>query len=224
MKEVKLEDICDIISGYAFKSKKYVDSGIRIIRITNVKKGFIDDSDPKYYDISQFNNLKNYMLKENDLLISLTGNVGRVGLIKKELLPAGLNQRVCCLRIKDNKKINIKYLYCCLNNSKFEKKCINESNGIAQKNLSTEWLKGYCITIPELEVQNQISKEMEQIQEIINIRKKQIEKLDDLIRSQFVKMFEDCKNVDLIGNRISICRGASPRPINQYITENEKRN
>ena len=48
--------------------------------------------------------LKNYMLEENDLLISLTGNVGRVGLMPKELLPAGLNQRVGCLRIKRNKK------------------------------------------------------------------------------------------------------------------------
>lgn len=189
MEKVKLGEICDILNGYAFKSKNYVDSGIRIIRITNVQNGFIEDNDPRYYDISEINNLKNYMLNENDLLISLTGNVGRVGLIKKELLPAGLNQRVGCLRIKDNKIVSIRYLYQYLNNRKFENDCINNSNGIAQKNLSTEWLKEYNIIIPDLNVQQKISKSMEEVQEIIDIRKKQIKKLDELIKSQFVKMF-----------------------------------
>ena len=138
--KIKLGEICNILNGYAFKSKEYVDEGIRIIRITNVQKGIIEDLDPRYYDISQMNKLKKYMLKENDLLISLTGNVGRVGLIPKEFLPAGLNQRVGCLRIKNMENISIRYLYQYLNSDKFEKECINHSNGIAQKNLSTEWL------------------------------------------------------------------------------------
>lgn len=102
-KEVKLGDICNILNGYAFKSKEYVEDGIRVIRITNVQKGIIQDTDPKYYKIDKIETLKNYMLKENDLLISLTGNVGRVGQISKDLLPAGLNQRVGCIRIKDEK-------------------------------------------------------------------------------------------------------------------------
>ena len=49
----KLSEICNILNGYAFKSKEYVDNGIRVIRITNVQKGIIEDADPKYYDISQ---------------------------------------------------------------------------------------------------------------------------------------------------------------------------
>ena len=52
-KEVKLGDICNILNGYAFKSKEYVEDGIRVIRITNVQKGNIKDNDPKYYDISK---------------------------------------------------------------------------------------------------------------------------------------------------------------------------
>lgn len=39
-----------------------------------------------------------YLLQENDLLISLTGNVGRVALLPSAMLPAALNQRVACLR------------------------------------------------------------------------------------------------------------------------------
>lgn len=189
--KVKLGDICNILNGYAFKSKKYVDKGIRVIRITNVQKGIIEDVDPKYYDISEIDNLKNYMLKENDLLISLTGNVGRVGLMVKEFLPAGLNQRVGCLRIKDDKNVSIRYLYQCLNNNKFETECINNSNGIAQKNLSTEWLKNYIIPVPNIEIQQQIANKLEKIQKIIEAKKQQMKDFDELIKSQFVEMFGD---------------------------------
>ena len=106
----KLGDICEVINGFAFKSEKYVDKGIRVMRITNVQKGTIVDNDPKYYPNEEAPNIRQYLLNENDLLMSLTGNVGRVGLLQKELLPAALNQRVACLRIKSN-DVLLKYLF-----------------------------------------------------------------------------------------------------------------
>ena len=78
---VKIKDICEVKNGYAFKSSNYTSSGIRVIRITNVQKGFIEDENPEFYPISYRDELKEYMLKENDLLISLTGNVGRAALL-----------------------------------------------------------------------------------------------------------------------------------------------
>ena len=193
-KEVKLGDICNILNGYAFKSKEYLEDGIRVIRITNVQKGNIEDNDPKYYDISKIKELKNYILKENDLLISLTGNVGRVGLLPKKLLPAGLNQRVGCLRIKDEKNVSIEYLYQYFNSYNFERDCINNSKGIAQKNLSTEWLKNYKVSIPNLNEQNRIVNELKKIQRLKNLKEQQLKELNQLIKSQFVEMFGDIKN------------------------------
>ena len=189
IREVKLGEICNILNGYAFKSKEYVEDGIRIIRITNVQKGIIQDTDPKYYKIDKIETLKNYMLKENDLLISLTGNVGRVGQISKELLPAGLNQRVGCIRIKEKKDVSIDYLYQYFNSYNFERDCINNSKGIAQKNLSTEWLKNYKMKIPSLDEQKRIAIELKHIQRIKDLKQQQLKELDQLIKSQFVEMF-----------------------------------
>ena len=189
IREVKLGEICNILNGYAFKSKEYVEDGIRIIRITNVQKGIIQDTDPKYYKIDKIETLKNYMLKENDLLISLTGNVGRVGQISKELLPAGLNQRVGCIRIKEEKDVSIDYLYQYFNSYNFERDCINNSKGIAQKNLSTEWLKNYKMKIPSLDEQKRIAIELRHIQRIKDLKQQQLKELDQLIKSQFVEMF-----------------------------------
>ena len=186
MKKVKLGDICEILNGYAFKSSLYTDSGLRIIRITNVQNGYIEDSEPKFYDIEKKDELRNYVLKENDLLISLTGNVGRVGLLQKEMLPAVLNQRVGCIRIKNESILNKKYLFNMLNNKMFECACINNSKGIAQKNLSTEWLKEYKINLPNIKEQERIANELEKVQAVIDMKIKQIEDLDKMIKSQFV--------------------------------------
>ena len=141
--KVKLGDVCDVLNGFAFKSRQYVDKGIRIIRITNVQKGYLEDSKPCFYPVKLADSLKQYILEENDLLVSLTGNVGRVALLEKSFLPAALNQRVACLRIKDESRICKRYLYHALNSSLFENNCVESANGIAQKNMSTTWLKGY---------------------------------------------------------------------------------
>lgn len=151
----KLGDICDILNGFAFKSSKYVEKGIRVIRITNVQKGQVEDNDPKFYPFSSQKEIERYLLYEGDLLVSLTGNVGRVGSLPKELLPAALNQRVACLRVKEKHVIR-SYLYYFLNSDYFENLCIKHSRGAAQLNLSTIWLSNYEIPVPPLAEQREI--------------------------------------------------------------------
>ena len=152
----KLGDICELLNGFAFKSSNYVQSGLRVIRITNVKKGYVIDEEPQFYPLETQEELKKYILKKGDLLISLTGNVGRVGILSEDLLPAALNQRVGCLRVKDKSLVSLQYLFHLLNTNSFEKDCINSSKGIAQRNMSTEWLKEYEITLPPLPTQHAI--------------------------------------------------------------------
>ena len=189
-KTVRLGDLCEILNGYAFKSDKYVDSGIRVIRITNVQKGFIEDNSPAFYPITEKDTLKDYELHENDLLISLTGNVGRVALLSKEMLPAALNQRVGCIRIKD-KNLLISYLFTFLNSDKFESDCIYSARGIAQKNMSTEWLKNYFIPLPPIEVQIKIANNLNTCAKIIKKHSNQLNNFDLLIKSRFIEMFGD---------------------------------
>lgn len=165
---IQLNEVCHILNGYAFKSSLYTDSGIRVLRITNVQKGEIVDNDPKYYPNESKDEIKNYLLREGDLLLSLTGNVGRVGVLPKQLLPAALNQRVACLRPKDSNKLIDKYLFHLLNQDFFENDCIDSSNGIAQKNLSTVWLGKYEIPVPPLSIQEEIVAEIEAYQKIID--------------------------------------------------------
>lgn len=186
---VKIGEICDILNGFAFKSENYVESGIRIIRIANVQKGYLEDSAPVFYPVDSVG-LDKYMLKEGDLLISLTGNVGRVAILEKGFLPAVLNQRVACLRIK-TKNISKKYLFYILNSNYFEQRCIQSSKGIAQKNMSTEWIREYEIPMYSISEQNKIVDILERVRKVVLNRRREIQLLDDLIKARFVEMFGD---------------------------------
>ena len=218
MKKVKLGEVCEILNGFAFKSLLYVNEGIRIIRITNVQKGYIEDSDPKYYPIEYTNSIEKYILKENDLLMSLTGNVGRVGLISKTMLPAALNQRVACLRTIDS-LISKEYVFQFLNSDLFEQSAIRSSNGVAQKNLSTDWLKKVEITYPSVEQQELITSTLNLIERLICCRKEQNKKLNELVKSRFNEMFGDpvfnemrwrrCKLKDISIGKLAYGSGAS---------------
>lgn len=189
MKKIKIGDVCDILNGYAFKSENYVDSGIRIIRISNVQKGYIEDNTPAFYSLDTAG-IDKFMLEQGDLLMSLTGNVGRVAILGKELLPAALNQRVACLRLKSN-KVSKSYLFHILNSNFFERQCITAAKGVAQKNMSTEWLKDYEIPLYEPDQQGKIAKSLNNVQSIISSRRHELQKLDELIKARFVELFGD---------------------------------
>ncbi len=185
---VRLGDVCEILNGYAFKSANYTDKGVRIIRISNVQKGYIEDNMPAFYPFDDINVAK-YELFEGDLLLSLTGNVGRVGRLDKKFLPAALNQRVACIRIKDNTALDKSFLFDFLNSDSFEQKCILSSKGVAQKNMSTEWLKDYKIPLPPLDEQRKIAAVLDKVSDLIAKRRRQLDKLDELVKSRFIEMF-----------------------------------
>ena len=186
---MRIGDICDILNGYAFKSSKYVADGIRVIRITNVQKGFVEDTNPQYYPVSEQRKIEKYMLCEGDLLMSLTGNVGRVGLLSAEMLPAALNQRVACIRIRNPAVIYKPFLFHLLNSDYFENKCILASQGVAQKNMSTEWLKEYPIPSFSMDKQMEIASIFDKIDDLIASRKEQVRNMDQAVKSRFIELF-----------------------------------
>lgn len=157
-----LRTIADILNGFAFKSANYVDSGIRIIRIANVQDGYVEDDAPVYYPVDSQQEIKRFLLQENDLLISLTGNVGRVALLPLSFLPAALNQRVACLRITSECLIK-KYLFYSLLRDSFQKECIKNSKGSAQLNMGTEWLKEQAFPLAPFAEQQRIVDRIESL-------------------------------------------------------------
>ena len=150
-----LGEVAEIINGYAFQSGKYSDEGLRVIRISDVQKGKISDENLRYYPIEYINKLGRAVLFKNDLVMSLTGNVGRVAVLNESHLPAGLNQRVACIRPKNNIFLT-RFLFHFFDQNSFEQEAMQNATGGGQKNMSTTWLSKLLIPLPPLSVQQEI--------------------------------------------------------------------
>ena len=75
--------------------------------------------------------------------------------------------------------------------------------------------------LDSFEKQQEIVSILGKVEDIIVARQQELKKLDELVKARFVEMFGDCTNEVLIGDVISISRGASPRPIQTFITDAE---
>ena len=165
---VPLSDVAKVKNGFAFKSEEYVDQGLRVMRIKNVQKGEVIDDDPKFMAIDRKEEFSDFALQAGDILMSLTGNVGRVGRLKQEHEPAVLNQRVAHIQPTDANVCLPEYLFALLNTDKFETDALSGASGVAQANLSSKWVGDYQIPLPPLEIQREIVAEIEGYQKIIN--------------------------------------------------------
>ena len=130
---IRLADIATLKNGYAFQSSKYNILGKwKIITIANVSGGrYINEEDCNCI-INLPNDIQDHqVLKEGDILISLTGNVGRVSLCKSGAYL--LNQRVGLLQIEEN--IDKEFLYQVLSSRRFENSMVACGQGAAQMNI-----------------------------------------------------------------------------------------
>ena len=187
-KIIKLGDVINLQNGYAFKSKEYSSDGYFVMRITNVQKGYISNHNPRYFKIKSPTNLEKFILKDKDILISLTGDVGRVGMIKKKHLPCILNQRVAKVDIIDESIINKNFLFLFLNSDLFIKEVEKNSHGTAQSNVATKDILNINLKLPPLKEQQRIVAKLDavfaEINKVITIKKsteKNIEKLKSSI-------------------------------------------
>ena len=138
-----LSEIATLRNGYAFQSSKYNALGKwKILTITNVSgERHINDEDCNCI-INLPDDIQDHqVLKEGDILISLTGNVGRVSLCKDgDYL---LNQRVGLLQLAKN--VNQEFLYQILSSQKFENSMIACGQGAAQMNIGKGDVESYVL-------------------------------------------------------------------------------
>ena len=144
---VKLGDICDSQNGYAFKTSEYKDSGVPLITITHIKNEKIVFNNNHYIENNA--KYKQYEIKKNDVIISLTGkkpNLVNIAL-NTDNNNLYLNQR--CALLRNFTKINNYYFISIFNG--FLINHINKyiGNGSNQENVSLTDILNLKIPIPK---------------------------------------------------------------------------
>ncbi len=142
----KLSDFARVYGGYAFDSKTYVPNGLyKVITIGNVTSArYVDLTDTKFMDHIPFDLQRYQRLVMGDIVISMTGNVGRASIVnKKNCL---LNQRVAKLEFYNSnyKELIFQILSC----GNFTLQMEQQGQGAAQKNIKNSDIENYEFYAP----------------------------------------------------------------------------
>ena len=216
---VKLGDITTFISGFAFESKylsnEPQEGFLPIVKIGNIStdgKIILKNENTQYHNYNEA--FSKYMIEKDDLIVAMTGaTVGKVAV--SEITNALLNQRNGIIRATN--KANCHYLKFLLISKKFYQYCQNNAGGGAQGNISPKQIKDYEIPLPPLEVQEEIVKELDQYQAIIDGAQKVVDNWKPTFtinpnwkKVPFIEQIENVKYTNKIQNNQFLKKGKYP--------------
>lgn len=165
-----IDTFVNIISGYAFKTEAFDSEGIyKLVTIKNVQDGFFVTQTTDYiYELPK--NLKeDCKLKDKDIILSLTGNIGRICMVYGDNYV--LNQRVA--KLKPKQESYFEFVYLMFRSSFLRATLENLSNGAAQQNLSPIEMGKLEFPFPSEDVINKFSELIKSFfDEIITLNKK----------------------------------------------------
>ena len=199
-KEVRLGDVCNIITGFPFSGKKYSKEGIRVVRGDNVTIGNLrwDTEKDKRWN-EPFDKTEYYSLQANDIVIGMDGS--RVGKnkarIKEEDLPLLLAQRVACVR--HNELAEQDYLYYNIFSKKFIDYVNSIHTGSAIPHISQKQIEDYKILLPNLETQRRIASILSSLDRKIELNNKINADLEEMAQTIFKNWLSECSDEVTIG-------------------------
>ena len=152
----RLGDVCELIPGFAFKSKEFGDFNNRVIRIGNINPPSIAFSDGIGVNIQAYSQerLSKYVAIEGDCLVAMTGaTIGKMGVMG--VGRAYVNQRVLIIRARS--MLSQMYLANLLLSASFREFTeINADSKAAQPNISAGTIGSYAIPLPPISTQREV--------------------------------------------------------------------
>ncbi|STP14192.1 anti-codon nuclease masking agent (prrB) [Helicobacter mustelae] len=177
----KLGEVCEFQNGFAFQKKKFKNTGLPIVRISNIQHNILSLDEMIYFHPADYKgtDFKPFEVKKGDILIAMSGaTTGKIGILTLDTT-VYLNQRVG--KFKAKSQLNNKFLYYFLLTK--TDLLYSLAGGGAQPNLSSnQILKQIKIPLPPLEVQREIVKILDTFTQLntelnteLKLRKKQYE-------------------------------------------------
>ena len=193
-KQVRLSDYFDVISGFAFSSKDYTNEGVKVCRISDIKKtGRIELEKMHTLPEDFIDKYSNYKILEGDILIGMTGDgvYFKTGIFNHHNTDVLLNQRVGILRLKKGvKDCSPKFVSLLFNLEEVQNQIRIVAMGKTQKNVSPFDIINVSIPKIKFELQNKIVEKTKPLElGIIDLENKLGSNLD-IINSVFANSFK----------------------------------
>ena len=130
--------------------------------------------------------LKRSKLEEDDILFSIAGTLGRVSVVKSNVLPANTNQAIAIIRVKEG---YIPYLTTVLKGPAVEDFIRKNPTIGAQPNLSLEQVNNLDISYPKYEEQVKIGEYFKSLDHLITLHQRKCDETKELKKYMLQKMF-----------------------------------
>jgi len=198
-RECKLGDVTELVNGFAFKSDDFSNKGTPVVKIKNVASGKLLLSDVQYYPYEITDKLKPFVLRENDILVAMTGShvhqpssmVGRVTRYDRPFI-ALLNQRVGKIVSKEPDTLNENFIYYFLKQEDVTIDLATNAGGSAnQANISSEQIRNFPIFLPPISEQRAIAGVLSSLDDKIDLLHRQNKTLEGMAEAVFRHFFVD---------------------------------
>ena len=183
---MKLNEICEVYSGYALKSFNDAEDGLPVVKIGNILTDGTLNLDECQYTTDSVN--EKYYSNKGDIYIALSGaTTGKIGIMDADERYV-VNQRVGIVRRKsdDVPQEYIKYFLL-----RQTDRILQEAAGCAQPNISPKQIAEYSVPEISKEKMFEVCSVLDKTKRIIDMRKAELSALDDLIKARFVEFFGD---------------------------------
>ena len=197
----KLGNHIQVLSGFAFKSKDFSDTGIPVIKIKNITPPSVSLIDLSYVPEEIADQNRKFILSYDDVLIALTGShinqmasvVGRVAKVKYSEKTV-LNQRVGKITVNDSDDCDLDFVYYYLSQDKVKIELASKAGGAAnQANISPTDIKNLMFPFPNIDVQRKIASVLRTYDDLIENNQKQIKLLEEAAQRLYKEWFIDLR-------------------------------
>lgn len=169
----------------------YIEHGVSLIRSMNVHNGYFKYDDLAHINDEQAKQLNIVIVMENDILFNITGaSVTRSCIVPNDVLPARVNQHVAIIR-PNPEKVTSTFLNRVFLNDSYQHSLLNmaESNGATRQAITKQQLEMLIIPLPPIELQNQFTNFVNQINKSKVKVQKSLAKLEVLKKSLMQEYF-----------------------------------
>ncbi|MFO0387664.1 MAG: restriction endonuclease subunit S, partial [bacterium] len=201
----RLDELCEFINGFAFKSTDYVPASvdtIEVFRMGYIERGggFKEDDRPVFVPKKYGKKLDKYFLRVGDVTIAMTDMKDRVAILGNTAWIRDenrfvLNQRVGCIRVKQDDLLDPRFLYFYSNWEPHVDYLRSRANSGVQVKLATSAIKDAELCIPPLVEQRAIAHILGTLDDKIELNRKQNETLEAMARALFKAWFVDFEPV-----------------------------
>lgn len=175
--------------GYKLESEP---TGFPYLRVTDfLDTGTIDTTNLRYVSADVHLGIKNYIIRQRDLYISIAGTIGKTGIIPGELDGANLTENACRLVFKED--VCNRYVYYFTTTKDFIDQVSSKTRIAAQPKLALSRLATIRLSLPSLDKQILLADYFDQLHEdasrLQSLTTRKLAALDELKQSLLQRAF-----------------------------------